>query len=136
MSYILELSLNYSKTPNISKTNQTIIDIALNYNCSNYYLNNEFSGKNRTIHKNNCIYTFTFPENKEMLCEFIRIIKKMKGLYIENVVYENTTYTLIYASKKYLNIMEKEHALKYLQNKKEGIIYKNNPIIIKAINKT
>tara|TARA_Y100000590_G_scaffold190404_1_gene216669 strand:+ start:386 stop:796 length:411 start_codon:yes stop_codon:yes gene_type:complete len=136
MSYILELSLNYKKTANTTTTNKNIIDIALKYKCFDYYSKHEFSGRNRTIQKNNCIYTFTFPENKEILCEFIRIIRKIRGVYIENIVYENTTYNLIYASKKYLNIMEKEFALKYLQQKKDGIIYKNNPTIINAINKT
>lgn len=136
MSYILELSLNYKKTANTTTTNKNIIDIAVKHKCFDYYSKYEFYGKNRTIQKNNCIYTFTFPEQKETLCEFIRAIKKIKGVYIENIVYENTTYNLIYASKKYLNIMEKEFALKYLKEKKNGIIYKNNPIIINAINKT
>ena len=117
MSYNLDLALNYSKIPNNSEMSKTIKDIALKYKCLDYYSKYEFSGENRTIHKNNCIYSFRFPEDKELLCGFIRNVKKLRGVYIENIYYENTTYTLIYASKKYLNNMEKEFALKYLQDK-------------------
>ena len=135
MSYILELSINHKKVSNTTEYQLKIIDVATKYNCVYYYNKYEFSGKNRTIQYNNNIFTFTFPDNQELLCGFIKEIKTYKGIYIENIGFDNIIYKLIYASKKYLNIMEKENVNKYLEKRKNGDIYKENPLIINAINK-
>ena len=53
-----------------------------------------------------------FEEHIELVSEFIRYVKKLKIVNIESVSYDNAIFKLIYASKKYLNFMEKEFALK------------------------
>ena len=42
----------------------------------------------------------------------------MKTVNIESVSYDNVIFKLIYASKKYLNFMEKEFALKYIEDRR------------------
>ena len=67
-----------------------------------------------------------FQEHDELLAEFIRYAKKIKNISIESVGFDKGKFELIFASKKYLNMMEKEFsAQKYIINRREGIIYIN-----------
>ena len=66
---------------------------------------------------------------------FIKKIKTIKTVRIECIALEDIIYKLIYASRSYLNIMEKEFAKDYLEKQRKGLLYKQNTIIFKAIKK-
>ncbi len=134
MGYFLELSINLKKHTN-SNIKKEIIDSAYNYKCQYYSDLYEFTGRRKQFYRNHYVLSFHFTDNIELLCDFIRFIKKKRGIYIENIAYENVTYKLIYASKTYLNIMQKEFALKYINEKKNGILKEKNPLIFAVLSK-
>ena len=98
-----------------------------------YYKTYEFMGNNRNIYRNHCIISFTFADDKKSIVSFIKYVKTLSNVYIESVGYDDFTYKMIYASKKYLNIMEKGPSKKYLEKRKRGELYEQDSIILKAI---
>ena len=133
MTYLIELSYNLSKNTNLNETINKLLTKAENCRLENFYKNYEFMGKNRTIIRNHCVLTFIFEEHMELVSEFIRYVKKLKIVNIESVSYDNAVFKLIYASKKYLNFMEKEFALKYIQDRRNGNLFQQDSILMKAI---
>ena len=133
MTYLIELSFNLSKNTNLNETINKLLIKAENCRLENYYKNYEYMGKNRRIIRNHCILTFMFEEHIELVSEFIRFVKKIKAVNIESVSYDNAIFKLIYASKKYLNFMEKEFALKYIEDRRNGNLFQQDSILMKAI---
>ena len=133
MTYLIELSYNLSKNTNLNETINKLLTKAENCRLECFYKNYEFMGKNRTIIRNHCILTFIFEEHMELVSEFIRYVKKLKIVNIESVSYDNAIFKLIYASKKYLNFMEKEFALKYIEDRRNGNLFQQDSILMKAI---
>ena len=133
MTYLIELSYNLSKNTNLNDTINKLLTKAENCRLEKFYKNFEFMGKNRRIIRNHCILTFMFEEHIELVSEFIRFVKKIKTVNIESVSYDNAVFKLIYASKKYLNFMEKEFALKYIQDRRNGNLFQQDSILMKAI---
>lgn len=137
MSYIIEISINMLKHKSIENTEESmkeiLINIANNHECEFYYFDYELMGKNRRINKTNIIITFMLPEKDENLIKFIKIIKKFKGVYIESVGLDYGRYSLMYASKKYLKKMDSYFAKEYLENKKNGKLFKQDSIIYQTI---
>ena len=133
MTYLIELSYNLSKNTNLNETINKLLTKAENCRLENFYKNYEFMGKNRKIIRNHCILTFIFEEHIELVSEFIRYVKKLKIVNIESVSYDNAIFKLIYASKKYLNFMEKEFALKYIEDRRNGNLFQQDSILMKAI---
>tara|TARA_B100000963_G_scaffold342578_1_gene343583 strand:- start:328 stop:738 length:411 start_codon:yes stop_codon:yes gene_type:complete len=133
MTYLIELSYNLSKNTSLNQTVSTLLDKAENCRLEHFYQNYEYMGKNRRIIRNHCILTFMFEEHIELVSEFIRFVKKLKTVNIESVSYDNAIFKLIYASKKYLNFMEKEFALKYIEDRRNGNLFQQDSILMKAI---
>ena len=133
MTYLIELSYNLSKNTNLNETINKLLIKAENCRLEKFYKNYEFMGKNRTIIRNHCVLTFIFEEHMELVSEFIRYVKKLKIVNIESVSYDNAVFKLIYASKKYLNFMEKEFALKYIEDRRNGNLFQQDSILMKAI---
>ena len=65
--------------------------------------------------------------------QHIKYTKLFHNVSIESVGYDNLIFKLMYASRKYLNIMEKYQAKKYLKARKQHTLFKQNSIILKAI---
>ena len=135
MSYQLELSINLNKVTNLSELKNIIIEKGYQCKLEDHYTMYEYVGKNRQTFRNHCIITFLFMEHDELLAEFIRYIKKIKNVKIESLGVEKGMFKLMYASKKYLNLMEKDMAKRYLLSRKEKTLYKQDSIIYKAIYK-
>ena len=133
MSYLIELSYNLSKNTSLNQTITLLLNKAENCRLEKFYKNYEFMGKNRRVIRNHCILTFIFEEHIELVSEFIRFVKKIKTINIESVSYDNAIFKLIYASKKYLNFMEKEYALKYIEDRRNGNLFQQDSILMKAI---
>jgi len=133
MGYLLELAVNLNNATNLTEIKSNLYNKAEKCNVEMCYSTYEFMGKNRHIHRNHCIITFKFAENEELVAEFIKYAKSFRKVNIESVGYDNLVFKLMYASKKYLNMMEKYQAKKYLETRKRGQLFKQNSIILKAI---
>ena len=82
-------------------------------------------GYGRTINRNHVVGTLYFSEQSNII-GFIKNIKKISGIYIESVGMDDIKFILIYASKKYLNFMDKYKAKDYLKNRADLLNeYKN-----------
>ena len=133
MAYQIELSINLKKVTNLSEIKKLLVTKAEECKVEDYYTMYEHFGKNRTVYRNHCVLTFLFTENDELLAEFINYSKKIKNISIESVGLDKGLFKLIYASKKYLNMMEKEHVEKYINLRRQHKLYKQDSIIFKTI---
>jgi len=116
MGYNIEVSFNILKNRNTTEMEKEIISIAVDNSCSHYY--NTYEMENTRIPRNHCVFTTHFDEMKiEQMLNFLRTIKKRKGIYIE-CIYDENTNNLIYASTYYLSAMKKECAVDYKERKR------------------
>ena len=135
MGYLIELSFNINKVTNFIQTKETILKIAETHNKIFSYNNHEIMGKNRTIFRNHYVMTYLFEDNEIEVAKFIKKIKLMKHINIESISYDNCILKMMYASKKYLNIMDKDKAKEYLEKKRNNTLFKSDSIIMKEIYK-
>ena len=135
MGFLIELSFNINKVSNFIKTKQMILKIAEKYNKTFSYNNHEIMGKNRTIFRNHYVMTYLFEDNENDIAKFVKQIKLMKHINIESISYDNCVFKMMYASKKYLNIMEKDKAKEYLEKKRNNTLFKSDSVIMKEIYK-
>ena len=133
MGYLLELSINLKKHPNLSEIKALLFEKAEECKVENYYTMFEFVGENRQIYRNHCVITFNFIEHDELLAAFIKFTKKIKCVSIESLGYDNIIFKLMYASKKYLNMMEKEKVVEYIHNFKHKLLYRQDSLPVRAI---
>ena len=92
-------------------------------------------GRGRTITRNHSVMTFIFPEEKEYIINFLRFIKEYKHAKIESISSEEIKCILIYASSKYLSMMDTYYVKKYKKSpsfiiNRTQINNKSNVIII------
>tara|TARA_B100001093_G_C26858319_1_gene1028540 strand:+ start:5058 stop:5468 length:411 start_codon:yes stop_codon:yes gene_type:complete len=135
MGFLIELSFHINKVSNFLRIKETIMALSEKHYKIFSYNNHEIMGKNRTIFRNHYVMTFLFEEKEEEVASFIRAIKLIKHVNIESVSYDNCVLKMMYASKKYLNIMEKGKAKEYLENKRNNTLFKSDSVIIKEIYK-
>jgi len=125
MSYRIELSFDLRKTKNITEMKKNIRDLALKNKKEICFFSYEMMGHNRTIHRRHVVGTLYFSEESHII-NFIKSIKKIPEIYIESVGIDNIKFILIYASKKYLNFMDKYKAKDYLNDRIDLLFqYKN-----------
>lgn len=133
MSYLIEVAISILKRKGVDTIKNILIDKANKNGCEYYYFDYELSGRNKSIEKTNIIMTFMLEQNDENMVKFIKCIKSLSGVYLETIGLDDGIYTLMYASKKYLSIMNENFVKKYLKDKKEGKLFKQDSIIYKAI---
>ena len=135
MGFFIELSFDVLKSDNFIDTKNLITQLANQYGLEFSYNNHEIMGKNRKIFRNHYVMSFVFKENEEEVAAFISKIKKIRYVNIESVGYDNCIFKLMYASKKYLNIMDKQKAKDYLKERRSGTLFKNDSVILKQVYK-
>ncbi len=135
MGFFIEISFDVIKSNNFIDLKKNIIELADKSKKEFFYVNHEIMGKNRRIYRNHYVMSFLFGDNEELVADFIRDVKKLKIVNIESVGYDNCVFKLMYASRKYLNIMDKFKAKEYLQKKREHTLFKNDSVILKAVYK-
>ena len=133
MAYIIELSFDLRKKSNLTETKTIFENNALKHGCERFYYNYEISGMGRTIKREHYVMTFIFEENEIEVAKFLKFVKKEKNINIESVVYEDTMVKLMYASRSYLNMVEKEFAKLYHIQKRNGSLYNKDSPIMKEI---
>jgi len=124
MGYLIELSFSLKNISDLDILKGNIVANAKKNNCSFYFEDFDF---NKTF---DCVYNFTFPDNEKNLISFIRFINTINKTKIDMIGYEDG---VIYASKKYLNMMNKTKAMDYINNKKYNSFKINNPNIYRAL---
>ena len=130
MAYKIELSLKLKHTANISGITSNIINSAYKYYCYEHFVNYEYIHNKKAVIRNNCIINLSFDDNVKQIIKFIKFIKKNKNIYIENIGYEdddNISFQILYASKTYLNLMQKSEAKEYIKKRKNGLL-NDNPL--------
>jgi len=132
MSYRLEVAFNLRHAGSLTELRDEVMLIAENYGCEHSYIDIEFQGRRRTVMRNHVVMILYFPEDPKRVINFLSFIKKNRQLYIESIGFDNCTFTLLYASKLYLNMMDKYKKKEYLENKK-NIKNEDFKKIIKAI---
>ena len=118
MTYTIDLALDIKKNSNLTAQKEKIIKHAEDNTCVRYYGNHEIGGINRTITRNHYVMTFCFSTQNDII-NFIKIVKHHTPFQIEMIGYDDCIYIMIYASKKYLKLMETEMVVKYRKNRDE-----------------
>ena len=136
MAYNIELSLKLKQQSNITSTINNIIEDSYKFSCSNHYINYEYIYKKKIVIRNSCVISLTFDDNPRDISKCIRKIKKNRKINIECVSYEDTMLDLLYASRQYLNIMEKSQMKEYLEKKKNGLLDTTSTIMIEVYKKS
>lgn len=136
MTYQIEISINLNKIKNLTEIKNNLLEKAEQCRLIDNYTIFEHIGENRKVFRNHCILTLIFEEHDELLSEFIKFSKNIKNINIESVGFDSGgKFNLMYASKKYLNIMEKQFMFDYINLKKQKKLYKQQSIIYKILNK-
>ena len=127
MGFFIELSFALLNT-NFTDVKNKIIDKSIELRSDFYYQHIEYSNKNTYQ-----IMSFSFPEHDEIFIEFVYFIKKIPHVFIETAGIDDLQFKQLYASKKYLRLMENDKAREYLNNKKNGILKNYNPSVYNAL---
>ena len=116
MAFQVELSIHLRHVRNANQIQGKLIELAEKYKCSRHYIDYEIAGKSRARIRNHLIMTFFFPEENSGIISFLIHIKTMSAVHIESVSYDNCIFILLYASRSYLNMMDKYKAKEYISN--------------------
>lgn len=104
MGYNIEISFNILKHSNVTELQNNIVKLANECLCNSYYHNYESENYIKHIRAHS-VTTLNF-DNSEInnLIKFLKNIKNIKGLYIENI-YDEDKSAIVYASKYYIKEM-------------------------------
>jgi len=134
MGYDIEVSFNALKH-NISETRDLIVSIAIENGCNYYYNDFEFEN-NLRYNRNHCVITLNFQNydsDIDYIVKFLKIIKNIKGIYIESI-YDNGTNNILFASKFYLTQMMDKHIAKmYKLNKRDRSYSEDDTLIMNTM---
>ncbi len=133
MGYNIEVSFNTLKHNCVTETRDMIINYAIENGCNSWYETVEFENTYNNTRNHNVI-TINFQNyNINKIVNFIKIIKVIKGLYIETIYDENNNQ-LLYASKYYVTqMMDKHLAQEFKLNKRERSYSEDDTIIINTV---
>ena len=127
MGFFIELSFSLLNT-NFTEIKKKIIDKSIELRSDIYYQHLEYHKK-----KTHQILSFTFPDHNEIFIEFIYFIKKIPHVFIETAGIDDIKFIQLFASKKYLQLMEHDNAKQYTINKKKGTLKQHNTEVYKAL---
>jgi hypothetical protein len=131
MGYNIEVSINLLKHPNVTESEQEIIQLAQQYACTNFYKLYEFEDF-LAQDRNHSVINAHF-DNVTQFTHFIKKIKHYKGIYIETIYNDAIKTDLLYASPYYLTIMDKQQSKFYKKNKRERSYSEDETIILKEM---
>ncbi len=118
MTFHIDISIDLRKAGNVTHHRQLVERNAEKNNAIDYYGNYEMWGRGRTVTRNLYVMSYTFPSIEKNILRFIQFVKEETSWQIEMVGFEQGKYELLFASRKYLTIMEGEMVRKYIRQKK------------------
>ena len=117
MGLTIEVSFNICKQGNITNIKQLLSTIAEKYNSKTNYFIHEIEGHNRVIDCNDYVNIVEFEsDNFTNIIEYLKSIIKIKVVKIDCIYYDEGVVNLIYASKKYLLVVNKNSCNPFLTN--------------------
>jgi len=102
MGYQIDVAFDMRIVGSMTNLYDMFVKKAEKNNCEMHYINYEMEGIGRTIVRNHSVMTFIFPPEEEYIINFVRFVIKC---------------TLIYASSKYLSMMDKGHVKTYKKSR-------------------
>tara|TARA_B100001029_G_C14948703_1_gene387486 strand:+ start:466 stop:852 length:387 start_codon:yes stop_codon:yes gene_type:complete len=127
MGYNIELSIPFKYFNNFTNVKSNIMEQSKKNNCELFF--EDFS---TTSKKKYCVLSFTFPTELNTI-NFLKYIQEIKKIKIESISTSDLVCKLIYASRQYINIMDKDKAKEFLDDKKKGNLYKIAPNIFNIL---
>jgi len=118
MTFHIDISIDLRKAGNVTHHRQLVERNAEKNNAIDYYGTYEMWGRGRTVTRNHYVMSYTFPSIEKNILRFIQFVKEETSWQIEMVGFEQGKYELLFASRKYLTIMEGEMVRKYIRQKK------------------
>jgi len=135
MVYTMELSFNILKHANVTECESDIVSIAVDFSCCNYYNYVEMD-YNKYINRNHCIVVVQFNEQEkdvENMAKFIRVLRRIKHVYVECIYHENVLCKIIYASSFYITNMDKSKVHIYKKFVKEKIFTEQELCLLQEV---
>jgi hypothetical protein len=127
MGFFIELSFSLLNT-DYTEIKKKIINKSIELRSDFYYQHIEYYKK-----KTYQILSFTFPDHNEIFIEFIYFIKKIPHVFIETAGIDDIKFIQLFASKKYLCLMENDNSKQYIIDKKKGVLKNHNPLVYSAL---
>lgn len=118
MTFHIDISIDLRKAGNVTHHRQLVERNAEKNNAIDYYGTYEMWGRGRAVTRNHYVMSYTFPSIEKNILRFIQFVKEETSWQIEMVGFEQGKYELLFASRKYLTIMEGEMVRKYIRQKK------------------
>lgn len=133
MGYTIEISFSILKHPNVSEFKRQISSLALDYGCDHYYYMFEMEGETK-IPRHHCIISIHFLDDEIFNCAaFIKEAKRVKDIHIECIYDDEIMCKLIYASRYYLQNIDKGNVIIYNEFKRERKFSENENIILNGL---
>ena len=117
MGYQIDVAFDMRIVGSMTNLYDMFVMKAEKTNCEMYYMNYEFDGIGRTIVRNHSVMTFIFPPEEEYIIKFIRFVREFRDARIESITTGDIKCTLIYASSKYLSMMDRGHVKTYKKSR-------------------
>jgi len=133
--YIIELSFNFLKHGNVEELKDYIHELALVYFCSDFYTMDEMICHDKIQHKRTHRIVVCHFLGTEDFTQFIKVVKKIKEIYIECIYEDRHVCKLIYASSEYLKNSTRDSVLKYKTFRRERSYSEEENMILSAIDK-
>ena len=105
MGYQIEVAFDMRVVGSMTDLYEDFVRKAEKNNCEMYYMNYEID-EGRTTTRNHSVMTFLFPPEKEYIVNFIRFTREFRDARIESISSGDIKCTLLYASSKYLSMMD------------------------------
>ena len=112
MGYQIEIAFDMRIVGSMTELYEDFVRKAEKNNCEMYYMNYEMN-EGRTTTRNHSVMTFIFPPEKEYIVNFIRFAREFRDARIESISSGDIKCTLMYASSKYLSMMDTHYVKKY-----------------------
>ena len=127
MGYQIEVAFDMRIVGSMTELYEDFVRKAEKNNCEMYYMNYEMN-EGRTTTRNHSVMTFLFPPEKEYIVNFIRFAREFRDARIESISSGDIKCTLLYASSKYLSMMDTHYVKKY--KKERHLLSKKHKSII------
>lgn len=133
MGYTIEISFDILKHKDVSSLKERITGLALDLDCDHYYYFYETEHFIQ-IPRNHCIIAVQFLENNLFQCaDFIKKIKKIQNVHIECIYEDDILCKLIYASRYYLQNVDKRTVVVYNKFKRERSYSDNESLLLQPL---
>ena len=120
MGYAVELSFNVMKTAGITTRQDVITSIADRYNSTCSYSSFEAEGIGGKVYRSDSLHVVIFDdESYQDMIRFVKEIRQNKFAYIECIYRDDCSCDLLYASPKYLKMLDKPTSLRIRRNLRE-----------------